>query len=115
MGKRNLIVEDEALIAFEVEETLLESGYDVVSIAATRDNALACLAGETPDGAILDANLDGQSAQPVAERLAQLGVPYMIMSGYSLEQIGPWAEGVTLLSKPFRHAELMAKVDELMK
>lgn len=115
MSKQILIVEDEALIAFEVEETLIESGYGVVAIAPTRSTALECLETQTPDGAILDANLDGESAEPVADRLIELGVPYLIMSGYSLHQIGDWAKGVTLLSKPFRHAELMARVDELLK
>ena len=45
--------------------------------------ALALIADERPDGVVLDLNLNGQSAPPVAKALAAQQVPRVIISGYS--------------------------------
>src|SRR5688572_33280889 len=67
-----LLVEDDALIAMEMEERLADMGYDVRS-AATLEGAEAALQANRPDVALLDANLRGQSTVELGIRLAGEG------------------------------------------
>ncbi|UXN68002.1 response regulator (plasmid) [Devosia neptuniae] len=57
---RILIVEDEFLIALELENRLLDAGFEVVGIAATAEEALSLAASELPDLAITDIRLAGR-------------------------------------------------------
>ena len=72
-GRRVLVVEDEALVAMLVEDALLDAGAAVVGPAATVTEALSLLTKETPDVAVLDLNLAGETSTPVADALALRG------------------------------------------
>ena len=78
-----LVVEDEFLIAMDLELLLRRHGWRVLGPAATVDQALRLLlAGETPDVAVLDVNLRGEPVMPVAEALRARGVPFVLASAY---------------------------------
>ncbi|WP_052389328.1 response regulator [Belnapia moabensis] len=102
---RLLVVEDEALVAMLVEDELTEAGATVLGTAATVEDALhrieaACADGGL-DGCLLDMNLGGRSALPVADRLAQRGVPFVFMTGYG-DDLGQGGHaGVPTVRKPF--------------
>jgi len=115
MGHRILIVDDEPLIAMDIETTLSQAGFEIAHMAQSVDTALSFLKGdEALDGAVLDANLHDESARPVVDRLQELGVPLLLVSGYSADQIGPWAENVKLLRKPIVYAELIKTLNEIL-
>ncbi|NHK27056.1 response regulator [Parvularcula flava] len=115
MGHRILVVDDEPLIAMEIETTLSQAGFEVVHMAQSVETALTFLKdGVQLDGAVLDANLHDESARPVVERLQELGVPLLMVSGYSADQIGPWAEEVKLLRKPIVYAELIKTLNDIL-
>lgn len=115
MGHRILIVDDEPLIAMEIESTLSQAGFEIAHMAQSVETALAFLQdGVALDGAVLDANLHDASARPVVERLQEMGVPLLIVSGYSADQIGPWAEGRKLLRKPIVYAELIKSLTQIV-
>lgn len=78
-----LIVEDEFLIAMNLEMMLEQNGYMVVGPAGSIDAALRLLEDERPDVAVLDVNLRGQLVLPVAERLLSLHIPFVLASAYS--------------------------------
>jgi DNA-binding response OmpR family regulator len=59
-----------------------------VGPAATVDQALRLLAGETPDVALLDINLRGELVTPVAEELWARGVPFVLASDYDGHVLG---------------------------
>lgn len=80
-NRRVLVVEDEVLVAMDIEATLEEAGCVVVGPAGTVEAALK-LAEEPLDCAILDVNLGGRSIQPVARALADRGVPHIYVTGY---------------------------------
>ena len=82
-GRRIMIVEDEMLVAMELEALLAEQGCAVIGPAPTADRALALLAEGLPDAAILDVNLNGQTATPVAAALRAQNVPFLLATGYS--------------------------------
>ena len=72
--RRILVVEDEALIAMDLEWTLRQSGCEVVGPVATLGDAVRAAATEHPlDGAILDVNLGRERVFPVADLLADRG------------------------------------------
>ena len=78
-----LIVEDEFLIAEDLEESFTELGAVVVGPAASIDRAMELIAA-TPrlDGALVDVNLAGKLAYPVIDALEARKVPFVLMSGY---------------------------------
>ena len=77
-GPLVLVVEDELLLAMDLELTLEQHGYRVLGPAGTVAEALRLLEGETPQVALLDLNLKGEMATPVAGRLRAMGVPFML-------------------------------------
>lgn len=78
-----LVVEDEFLIAMDLQMILELNGYDVIGPVASIAAALNLLEGEQPDVAVLDVNLRGQPVVPVAERLQRMRVPFVLASAYS--------------------------------
>lgn len=75
-------IEDEYLIALELDATLRTAGYRVIGPAQDVSTALELLQAERPDAAILDVNLAGQWVTPVAEVLRGTSVPFILASGY---------------------------------
>lgn len=107
---RILIVEDEYLIAMDVASTLEQAGCAIAGIAGSIAKA-QCILDETGcDAAVLDANLDGESSEPIAAALRDRGVPFVVMSGYATDQrIGLLADA-PFLRKPCKETELVSAV-----
>lgn len=82
-GVRVLVLEDEALIALTLMDTLRELGCTIVGPASSAPAALDRLEQVTPDLAILDVNLGGSSSAPVAKALRARGVPFVYCTGYA--------------------------------
>jgi CheY-like chemotaxis protein len=76
-GRTVLIVEDEALVAAELAAAVRGAGGRVLGPVAGNREALALLACERPDAALLDLALADGEATPTAERLVALGVPIL--------------------------------------
>lgn len=113
MTKRILVVDDEPLIALDVELALIDAGFDVVGIARDAAAAAPYLAAGRVDLVVLDAVLDGTSAAPVADRLRGAGIPFVVASGYSAKQL-PWLGSAPLIQKPFAEDQLIATVSSLL-
>jgi DNA-binding response OmpR family regulator len=103
---RILAVEDEGLIAMELEDLLGDLGHEVIGPAATVESALTLLEGARPDAAVVDANLGGESARPVVEALQAGGIPVVLASGYEPQDLETLGLGVPLLRKPYSRREL---------
>lgn len=84
-----LVVEDEYLIALELDNQLRAAGYHVVGSVADVDGALELLKANRPDAAILDVNLAGQWVTPVAQTLKAMSVPFILASGYIAADLQP--------------------------
>lgn len=114
-GYTILLVEDEALVAMELTALLREQGCHVLGAANSVDRALALLETRQPDAALLDLNLRGKSASPVAQALNERGVPFFVMSGYGKPQAGEDGLGESRwLSKPVNHRELMRALKQML-
>lgn len=112
---RVLIVDDEVLIAFDIQWALTQAGFEVAEIRTTVAEALASIARTRFDIAVLDANLHGESAEPVAAALAERGIPFLGLSGYLPGQQPPSFGGAPFLEKPFRADDLIAQLRFLTK
>ncbi|WP_066530845.1 response regulator [Erythrobacter sp. CCH5-A1] len=101
MSARILVVEDEYFIAQEIAEALESAGYRVVGPCPKVADALAILAGADPcDAAVLDASLRGASSLPVCEALGERGIPFVVVTGFSPDQLPPPMAAATVLAKP---------------
>jgi PAS domain S-box-containing protein len=77
-----MLVEDDALIAMEMEDRLAGFGCQVIGTAASIATARELAATHKPEFALLDANLNGDSSVPLAVDLVQSGVQIAFCTGY---------------------------------
>jgi CheY-like chemotaxis protein len=112
-GRRILIVEDEALIAMLVEDALLDAGAEILGPAATVEDALALFESGHPVAAVLDINLAGQVSTPVADALADSGIPFVVATGYGAAGLPERHRGVPVLAKPYDPRELVEALAKL--
>ena len=99
-GSAILIVEDELLIAMELEQEVQSAGGTVVGPAPTVAAAFLLLAGKAQlDAAILDVNLQGDRSFPIAEALLARGIPFMFLAG-QVGSIPSRFDHVTRIEKP---------------
>ena len=101
-GRRLLIVEDELLIALELQHILEQLGGTVVGPAGSVESALQLLSETTPDAALLDANLLENCVTPVAQACRDRSVPFALVTGYGrLELEEPLLQSAPRVHKPF--------------
>ena len=106
-GCRLLLAEDEFLMAEDVSGDLLARGAEVVGPVASVAEALAVVrAGGRLDGAILDLNLQGELAYPIADALIERGVPIVFATGYDRDVIAPPYRAIPRCEKPVTAARL---------
>jgi CheY-like chemotaxis protein len=98
-GRRVLVAEDVHNIAMGMVIDFEAYGAEIVGPAGTVEDALALIAsGERIDGAVLDINLRGEPAYPVADALRRKGVPIVFMTGYDKSSIAlPYADVPSVL------------------
>ena len=77
-----LIVEDDAIIALDFEDTILGFGVKTVRTAGNVARALDLIAQRAPDFALLDVSLMREKSFAIAERLETLNVPFIFITGY---------------------------------
>ena len=81
-GARVLLVEDEALTAIAMAQTVEAAGYKVLGPVGRVQDAID-LVQTRPDAAVLDVNLLGQPSFPIAKILDSMGVPFLFCTGYN--------------------------------
>ena len=101
---RILILEDEPMLAFTVEDLLIDAGFAIAGVLGRLAPALIVIESGGCDAAIVDANLAGVSASPAAAALAARGLPFIVLSGYSPEQQQGDFSGAIFIQKPCRPA-----------
>ena len=99
---RILVVEDEPLIAMMLEDFLDILGHAVVGAADNVGDALTAIDARELDAAILDVNLrDGETCWPVADKLVERGIPFVLATGGSGNSIAERYRNRPTLGKPF--------------
>jgi CheY-like chemotaxis protein len=100
-GRRVLVVEDEFFLADDMAHALRALGAEVSGPVPTSDQALALLAAEPIDAAVLDMNLKGRMVFPVADALRERGIPFVFATGYDQSAVPAAYQDVPRWEKPF--------------
>ncbi|RFC69064.1 MULTISPECIES: HWE histidine kinase domain-containing protein [Mesorhizobium] len=77
-----MVVEDQMLIAMDLEAILEDAGAKEVIVASSTAEALSLLEERQPTVAILDLNLGHETSLPVADALSERGIPFAFATGY---------------------------------
>lgn len=105
-GKRLLVLEDEFLIAMDVEQLCRDHGASDVIILGTLAEALD--ESSDYDAAVIDLLLGGESTLPFAARLSRRGVPFIFASGYAdRSDVAAAFPGVVIVGKPYSGQDLI--------
>jgi len=106
-----LIVEDEAVVAMELEDAVSDLGWSVIGPFARVQDAMASLDGQAIDGAILDVQLADGDLTPMARRLEEAGIPFVVHSGGELPaRLADAAADVPVIVKPTPTATLLTQL-----
>lgn len=111
---RVLVVEDEALLAYEFADVLRDAGFEVVGPAGSVAMARRLLEHEPCDIAVLDINLGRETSEPLAEQLLGRKIPVIAISGYSKEQHPTVFRDAHFMPKPFDARRLVPKIRALI-
>ena len=113
---RILVVEDEFLVAMQIESILTRAGWRVIGSAGTLSSAVSLARKSACDAALLDVNLRGERADEVAEILFARGVPFLFVSGYGRGNLpAAFRQSVELIAKPFSDRTLVEAVRNLIR
>jgi DNA-binding NtrC family response regulator len=108
-GVRVLLVEDDAMICLLFEDMLLEFGCAIIGPACDITRAADLARRHVGiDVAILDVHLTGQVVFPVAEILAERGVPFLFATGMGVAALPERWQGYQTVQKPMTIAQLAA-------
>ena len=111
---RILIVEDEAIIAFLLGETLRGMGYDVCATEGTEAGAIAAARRCKPDLMIIDEHLGGGSGLAVVKEVFRSGpLPHVFVSGDAM-RIRRVMPGAVVMEKPYRETDLARSIERAM-
>jgi CheY-like chemotaxis protein len=115
-GKRILVVEDEFLIALDIQRILEGEGAKTVVTAGRVAQALDLFVSAGPfDAAVLDLKLDRETSTPVAERLHDAGVPFVFLTGgQATPDMIRRFDGAPVVGKPFDSDGLLAALAKAM-
>ena len=106
-----LIVEDEPLISMMLEDFLESLGHKVAATCDSVSEALSAAERGGFDLAILDVNLKGENVWPVASRLKEQGVPFVIASGGHVDPPPAEFAQVPLIEKPYTVDRVTPAID----
>lgn len=112
--KRIMVVEDEFLLALDLEAALQNAGYVVLGPVGAVEEAIDLALKATPDAALLDANLNGFPVDRVAETLNDAGIPFLFVSGYGRDSLPERFRDKFLVSKPFEEARLLGAIAAML-
>lgn len=116
-GMTVLVVEDDFIVAYDMQMLLEEHGARVLGPAANLAEGKALLARERPTAAVLDVNLGGEYVFPLAEQLQALDVPFAFATAYADDDrlFPPATRSAPRLPKPVLPNVLVAQLMRLKR
>jgi response regulator NasT len=116
---RVVIADDEAIIRLDLKEILEDAGFEVVGETGRGDEAVSLVAEHGPDLAILDIKMPGMDGVAAAREITNAsGTPVLLLTAFSQRDLIQEARdaGVSAyLVKPFRRAELIPAIEEILE
>lgn len=114
-GRTIMVVEDEYLIAVNLELVLTEHGAKVLGPFSSVDQALSALSPRVQlDAAVLDINVRGRMVFPVAEKLTEHGIPFVFATGYDKWTVPAAFTHIRRFEKPTDIGHLVAELSDML-
>lgn len=113
-GLRVLIAEDEFLVALSLEEDLRGHGCEIVGPFSRLADARKAAEEEEVDVALLDVNMNGEMAYPVADALAARGILFIFLSGYGATNFPERYRSAPRVPKPYDPSSLIKEIRKLL-
>lgn len=110
-----LVIEDEFVIALDMMGILAGGGFKVFGPAGNIAEALRLVALHRPSAALVDNNLNGKSAAPVAAALCEREIPFAFVTGHGRANLPSAYAQWPLIQKPFERTRLVAAVHRLLR
>lgn len=111
-----LVVEDEVIVALDLSETVRDMGFRVDGPYANKSHAFIAIDEEMPDFAILDVMTADGEVYPLADALAEAGVPIIFHSGHvTAREIADRYPQAQAAAKPCPPSKLIAMITEASK
>jgi DNA-binding NtrC family response regulator len=108
-----LLLEDDLLLAMDMEDHLLQTGHKIVGPFGRIADAMDAIPRNDLAGAIVDLNLHGELSFPVIEMLQERSVPVIVCSGYAeLPELKGKLKGLPMLPKPWSSQKLSRLMEE---
>ena len=114
-GHHILLVEDSLIIALDAEDIAVRLGAETATTAATVHGALDLIEASAPTIALLDINLGDRNSYPIADRLAELRIPFLFATGYGEQANLPMEHrGRPVVQKPYTIENIARALDGLL-
>lgn len=110
---RVLLVEDEPLIAMLYEDIVQGTRFEIIETLMCNQDALKALDADRPDVVIVDYNLTDGPCLPVARRLRDLHIPFIVATGYG-DNHDPELGSARWLVKPFKDEDVISALQEAL-
>ncbi len=116
VGRRVLLVEDEAILAVALQAMLEDAGAYVVGPASSLKQAALLVERETLSAALLDITVGGQRIWPIAQMLKERGIPILFYTGWhnALAQVGEWPQS-RVVAKPAPDSAILGALADLTR
>ncbi|HEX3664340.1 MAG TPA: response regulator [Rhizomicrobium sp.] len=111
---RILVAEDEFLVYLALEDELRAKGYDIVGPFGSLDATRAALKQERVDLVLLDINMGGHMAWPIADELIARNIPFIFLSGYAADTLPERYRAMPRLAKPYDPQMLQGEIRRLL-
>lgn len=110
-----LVVEENMILALDVEDMLLRNGASGIAVARTCEEALELLERDSFGAALVDLRLPQDGSLRVALRLRTLETPFLFATGYGESAITPASfQDVPVIGKPYKEFFLLARLAALL-
>jgi CheY-like chemotaxis protein/DNA-directed RNA polymerase specialized sigma24 family protein len=114
---RVLIIEDEPIIAMDIESIVRDLGHDVTGVAVTRDEAVSLATADQPGLVLADIQLadDSSGIDAVKDILGQFQVPVIFITAFPERLLtGERPEPTFLITKPFQRSTVKAAISQAL-
>lgn len=117
MGPANnidvLVVEDESLIALDIEDILVRAGYRVRWCSSVK-TALEALEAVAFDAAVVDINVQEERSTSIADALASRAIPFVVVSGHSSDILPMRHRNHPFIGKPYVAERLLGALRDIL-
>lgn len=110
-GLRVIVAEDDWLVSLSLQEVLTAMGCKIAGAASDVSEALALVHQVPHDLAILDYWLHDKAVDPVALQLMDRQTPFVLATGFGVQEISPRLRDAPVLTKPY----IVRDVEEVLE